>query len=65
MAPPEQRARVDYIIALAYAQHGNLEGALEYLARAKTEHSANEQGVPGAGIRALVEDPGLHKIVSR
>src|SRR5277367_3527015 len=32
---PEQRARISYLIAKSYGKKGNLDGALEYLRRAK------------------------------
>lgn len=35
VSTPEQRARVNFLIAKAYAKRGNLDGALEYLQRAK------------------------------
>lgn len=35
VSTPEQRARVNFLIAKAYAKRGNIDGALEYLRRAK------------------------------
>jgi tetratricopeptide (TPR) repeat protein len=35
---PEQRAMVDFMIAKAYVKRGNLEGALDYLRRAREQH---------------------------
>jgi tetratricopeptide (TPR) repeat protein len=61
---PEQRARISYLIAKAYAKRGNVEGALEYLRRAKDEHYAGLSKVytePEFAI--LVQDPRLAKIV--
>jgi tetratricopeptide (TPR) repeat protein len=35
---PEQRAMVDFMIAKSYVKRGNLEGALDYLRRAREDH---------------------------
>jgi tetratricopeptide (TPR) repeat protein len=63
---PEQRARVSYLIARAYAKRGNLEGALEYLQRAKNgrfpELARVYQDQEFAG---LWPDPRLAKIIKR
>ena len=66
VSTPEQRARVDFIIAKAYAKRGNLEGALEYLTRAKEEHYGDLAKVyEDQTFAALWDDPRLHKIVKR
>lgn len=66
VSTPEQRARVDFIIAKAYAKRGNLEGALEYLSRAKEQHYADLAKVyQDQTFAALWDDPRLHKIVKR
>jgi tetratricopeptide (TPR) repeat protein len=63
---PEQRARVSYLIAKAYAQRGNLEGALEYLRRAKDGHYSDLSRVyKDQEFAALWQDPRLEKIVKR
>lgn len=63
---PEQRARVDFLIAKAYAKRGNLEGALDYLQRAKDNHFADMAMVYSDPVfTALWRDPRLQKIVKR
>ncbi len=63
---PEQRARVDYLLAKAYAKRGNLEGALEYLRRAKNNHFADLAKVyEDQAFAGLWADPQLQKIVKR
>jgi len=63
---PEQRARVNYLIAKAYAKRGNLEGALEYLGRAKEGNFHQLAGVySDQDFSALWQDPRLAKIVKR
>lgn len=63
---PEQRARVSYLIARAYAKRGNLDGALEYLRRAKDGHFADMSRVyKDQEFAALWTDPRLAKIVKR
>ena len=63
---PEQKARVDYLLAKAYAKRGNLEGALEYLRRAKNNHFADLAKVyEDQAFAALWADPQLQKIVKR
>lgn len=66
VSTPEQRGRVDYIIALAYARRGNMEGALEYLRRAREENFSGLHKVYEEQLFAsLWEDPRLEKIVKR
>jgi tetratricopeptide (TPR) repeat protein len=61
---PEQRARVSYMIAKAYAKRGNLEGALEYLKRAKDGRFDDLGRVyKDQEFAALWPDPRLGKIV--
>ena len=63
---PEQRARVSFLIARAYAKRGNMEGALEYLRRANDQHFANMAMVfQDPLFTPLWEDPRLQKIVRR
>ncbi len=66
ISTPAQRARISYLIAKAYMKRGNLEGALDYLERAK------ELGFPDLrevytdpDFSALWKDPRLAKIVRR
>jgi len=66
VSTPEQRARVDFTIAKAYAKRGNIEGALEYLRRAKEAHYPDMAKVyTDQTFAALWEDPRLEKIVKR
>lgn len=66
VSTPEQRARVAFTIAKAYAKRGNLEGALEYLQRAKDGNFPEMKKVySDQTFAALWEDPRLQKIVKR
>jgi tetratricopeptide (TPR) repeat protein len=66
VSTPEQRARVDFTIAKAYAKRGNLEGALEYLRRAKEAQDSDLAKVyTDQTFAALWDDPRLEKIVKR
>jgi len=66
VSTPEQRGRVDYLIAMAYARRGNFEGSLEYLRRARDEHFSGLQKVYEEKLFApLWGDPRLEKIVKR
>ena len=66
VSTPEQRARVDFTIAKAYAKRGNLEGALEYLRRAKEANFPDLKKVyEDQTFAALWDDPRLQKIVKR
>jgi len=66
VSTPEQRARVSYLIARAYAKRGNLEGALEYLRRAKDGRYPEMARVyTDKEFAALWPDPRLSKIVKR
>lgn len=63
---PQQRARVDFLIAKAYAKRGNMEGALEYLQRAKDNRYADLASVYQDRVfTPLWNDPRLQKIVKR
>jgi tetratricopeptide (TPR) repeat protein len=66
VSTPEQRGRVDFMIAMAYARRGNVDGALEYLERAKVEHFSGLSKVYEEKTFApLWGDPRLEKIVKR
>lgn len=66
ISTPEQRARVNYLIAKSYARNGNLEGALEYLRRAKEGRYADLGRVyKDQEFAALWKDPRLAKIIKR
>lgn len=66
LATPEQRALVAYLIARAYAKRGNLDGALEYLQRAKDGHFTGLAKVyTDQEFAGLWQDPRLAKIVKR
>ncbi len=61
---PEQIARTDYLIAKLYARKGNLDGALDYLQRAKDGHYPQLADVYNdKEFAGLWQDPRLHKIV--
>jgi tetratricopeptide (TPR) repeat protein len=66
VSTPEQRGRVDYLIAMAYARRGNFDGALEYLSRARAEHFSGLGKVYEEKLFApLWGDPRLEKVVKR
>jgi tetratricopeptide (TPR) repeat protein len=66
VSTPEQRGRVDFLIAKAYAKRGNLEGALDYLQRAKECHFSGLGKVyEDAVFTPLWTDARLAKIVKR
>jgi tetratricopeptide (TPR) repeat protein len=61
---PEQVARMDYLIAKAFAGRGNLEGALDFLRRAKESHYPQLANVyVDKEFAALWHDPRLDSIV--
>jgi tetratricopeptide (TPR) repeat protein len=63
---PEQRARAAYIIAKTYAKRGNLEGALEYLQRAKEGRFPDLAKVySDPEFAPLWKDPRLAKIIKQ
>lgn len=66
VSTPEQRARVDFLVAKAYAKRGNVDGALEYLKRAK-DGKFPEMGrvYKDQEFAVLWTDPRLEKIVKR
>lgn len=66
VSTPEQRARVNFLIAKAYAKRGNIEGALEYLKRARDGRFPDMGRVYKDQEFALLwPDPRLEKIVKR
>ena len=66
VSTPEQRARVAFTIARAYAKKGNIEGALVYLQRAKENRYQEMSRVyKDEAFAAMWEDPRLAKIVKR
>lgn len=66
LSSPEQRARVDYLIAKSYIKRGNLDGALDYLGRAKQLHYPDLGKVySDPDFTALWKDPRLAKIIKR
>jgi tetratricopeptide (TPR) repeat protein len=63
---PEQRAYVSFLIAKFYAKKGNVDGALEYLRRAKDGRFPDmAQVYSDKEFAALWSDPRLEKIVKR
>jgi tetratricopeptide (TPR) repeat protein len=63
---PAQRAMISFLIAKAYAKRGNLDGALEYLRRAKDDGYRNLSKVyEEPEFALLVQDPRLAKIVKK
>jgi tetratricopeptide (TPR) repeat protein len=66
VSTPEQRARVNFLIAKAYAKRGNIEGALEYLKRARDGRFPDMSRVYKDQEFALLwPDPRLEKLVKR
>ena len=66
LSTPDQYARVSYIIAKMYMKRGNVDGALEYLRRAKEENYSQINMVYiDPDFTALWNDPRLAKIVKR
>jgi len=63
---PEQHAHVLYMIAKSYMKRGNLDGALDYLGRAKESHYHDLASVYNdPDFAPLWKDPRLAKIVTR
>lgn len=63
---PQQRARISFLIAKAYAKRGNIDGAFEYLRRAKEDQYAGLSKVyEEPEFASLLQDPRLSKIVKR
>lgn len=66
VSTPEQQARVNFLIAKAYAKRGNIEGALEYLRRARDGRYPEMKKVyEDQEFAALWTDARLEKIVKR
>jgi tetratricopeptide (TPR) repeat protein len=66
VSTPEQRARIAFLIAKSYMKRGNIEGALEYLRRAKDGHYPDLASVwKDPAFTALWTDPRLPKIIKR
>jgi len=66
LSTPEQYARVAYIIAKMYMKRGNIDGALDYLRRAKEANYPDLARVyADPDFSALWKDPRLAKIVRR
>jgi len=63
---PEQKAQINYLIAKAYVRRNNLDGALEYLERAKQGHFPDMHKIfEDKDLAPLWADPRLEKIVKR
>lgn len=66
ISTPQQRARINYLIAKAFAKRGNLESALDYLERAKEgRYPEMKQVYNEQEFAMLWTDPRLQKIVKR
>jgi tetratricopeptide (TPR) repeat protein len=66
VSTPEQRARISFLIAKAYMKRGNLDGALDFLQRAKDAHYPDLGKVyTDPDFAPLWKDPRLAKIVKR
>jgi tetratricopeptide (TPR) repeat protein len=66
VSTPQQRARISYMIAKAYMKRGNIDGALDYLRRAKELRYPDLAKVyADKDFSALWQDPRLAKIVKR
>lgn len=64
ISTPEQQALISFLIAKAYARRGNLDGALDYLQRAKKGHYREIASVYSDPVFApLWKDPRLTAIV--
>ncbi len=62
----EQQARINFLIAKAYAKRGNIDGALDFLQRAKNGRYPNMNDVyTDQEFAVLWTDPRLAKIVKR
>ncbi len=63
---PEQHARILFMIAKLYIKRGNIDGALDFLGRAKEGHYRDLASVySDPDFAPLWKDPRLAKIVSR
>ena len=66
ISTPEQRARINYLIAKAFAKRGNVDSALDYLQRAKEGRYPDLKRVYADQEFAMLwTDPRLEKIVKR
>jgi tetratricopeptide (TPR) repeat protein len=66
VSSPEQRARIAFLIAKSYIKRGNVDGALEYLRRAKAGNYPKMSDVyADQAFAPLWTDPRLAKIVKR
>ena len=66
ISTPEQRARINYLIAKNYAKRGNIEAALDYLKRARDGRFPDLKRVYADQEFAMLwPDPRLEKIVKR
>ena len=66
VSTPEQRARVNFLIAKAYAKRGNIDGALEYQRRARDGHFPEMKRVyKDPELAVLWTDARLELIVKR
>jgi tetratricopeptide (TPR) repeat protein len=66
VSTPEQRARIAYMVAKSYAKRGNMDGALDYLHRAKElRYPYLAKVYTDTDFTALWKDPRLEKIVKR
>jgi tetratricopeptide (TPR) repeat protein len=65
LSTPAQRARIDYLIAKSYMKRGNLDGALDYLTRARNLHYPDLAKVySDQDFAPLWKDPRLAKIIT-
>jgi tetratricopeptide (TPR) repeat protein len=64
LTTPAQRARINFLIAKSYMKRGNIDGALDYLNRAKELHYPDLAKVyTDQDFAPLWQDPRLTKIV--
>ncbi len=64
VSSPEERARISFLIAKAYIRRGNLDGALDYLGRAKALHYRDLDKVySDPDFAPLWKDPRLVKVI--
>jgi tetratricopeptide (TPR) repeat protein len=64
LSSPAQRARINYLIAKSYMKRGNIEGALDYLTRARDLHYPDLVKVySDPDFSPLWKDPRLAKII--
>jgi tetratricopeptide (TPR) repeat protein len=64
LSTPEQRARINFLIAKSYMKRGNIDGALDYLNRAKELHYHDLAKLySDQDFAPLWKDPRLAKII--